>query len=378
MLEVAGKVANGTVAVTLEGYEMASFDLEGRILYYSAGSASYRRSIYNELYRLEWAENQERIVNKIENPYPLLERAYEIARIAVKESRDPSLVKSLELPSIRTSTWLENDAKRATQIYGRISIVPPDLYFSIYLQLTTGCTWNLCTFCNLYRERNYAVRTAGQFAQHAKEVGEFLGKGLSARRSIFLGDANAMDVSYKLLKNSLLTVSRRFPSLPVYSFVDAFTTPKNLERMNYTELHELGLKRVYLGLESGDPEVLKILNKPMAVEEAEEFVKHVKKAGVNIGLIILIGAGGRKLWDDHVSLTCSAIENMKLGQGDILYLSPLVETEVYSKLVSSLNLGELSSFQKEKQMGEITDSLRKSGKVNCPTVRYDIRESFVS
>lgn len=376
--EVISKVSNGVLAVSLDGVEMASFDLEGRVLYYAIGSLIYRRSIYNHVYRLEWRGKEERIVQRIENPSPLIERAYELAREALEVTDDSSVRNALKVTAGRTALWLCEDVKKLNSLYSRISIVPPDLYFSTYLQLTTGCTWNLCTFCTLYKDRTFSLKSREQFSQHIRAVKAYLGRGLDARKRVFLGDANAMDVSQKLLRHVLLNIGQELEDPPVYSFVDAFTTPKNLTRMDFGELHDLGLERVYLGLESGNPEVLKILNKPMSLPETKEFVNQLKSVGVKLGVIILIGAGGHKYWQDHVTMTCSALEEMNLGQGDIVYLSPLVETETYNKLTESLHLGSLHDKQKEKQTQEFLDQLKETHKINCPVVPYNIRESFLS
>jgi radical SAM superfamily enzyme YgiQ (UPF0313 family) len=376
--EPMGKVSRGTVTVTLNGNEMASFDLEGRLLYYAIGPTVYRRSIYNQLFRLEWHGGEERIIARIDDPTFVFERAYTLARETSQLSGDPSLKDALKGVAERTTNWLSEDAKKVRSLYGRISIVPPDLYFSTYLQLTTGCTWNLCTFCNLYKDRTYSVKTPEQFLKHIRAVQSYLGKGVAARRSVFLGDANAMDVSQKLIEQMFVNIAEELENPPIYSFVDAFTTPKNLTRMDFGRLHGLGLRRVYLGLESGDPRVLKILNKPMNLTEAKEFVAQLKSVGVNLGVIILIGAGGHKYWDDHVNMSCKVVEEMNLGIGDIVYLSPLIETQLYTRLVDGLHLGTLYNGQKENQMEQILQKLKQSRKVNCPVVRYDIRESFVS
>jgi radical SAM superfamily enzyme YgiQ (UPF0313 family) len=374
----AGNVSNGVVALTLNGNEMASFDLEGRVLYYANGSSAYRRSIYNEVFKLKWIGKEERIVERIWNPYQILERAYEIARTARRLSNDPFLTKELDTISSRTTLWLADDAENAETLYKRISIVPPDLYFSIYLQLTTGCVWSRCTFCNLYRDRNYSVKYPAIFSQHLKAVKEYLGRGIESRRRVFLGDANAMAVKKEWLEKALAMIADELSNPPVYSFVDGFTTPKNSSGMDFAKLRRLGLKRVYLGLESGDPEVLKILNKPMELNQAKEFVRQLKSAGLNVGIIILVGAGGHAFWNNHAKLSASVLEEIGLEKGDIVYLSPIVETDFYKDLSERLRLGILSQDEKEIQARQIKTALEQSSRIKCPVVRYDVRESFVS
>ncbi len=374
--EIVGKVSKGVITVTLNGTEMAAFDLEGRVLYYGKDSSTYRRSIYNKVYRLEWIRKEDRIVERVADPQPILRRAYEIAQETCHNVTDISLKTALETPASRTVSWLAEDAKRAAELYKPISIVPPDLYFSTYLQLTTGCPWNKCSFCNLYGNTGYSVKSSDQFSNHIQAVKEYLGKGIEARKTIFLGDANAIGVSRKFLKQIFFEIAKEFDHPSVYSFVDAFTTPRNLQRNDLEDLHNLGLARVYLGLESGEEQVLKILNKPMELLEARNFVLEIKKAGVNVGIIILVGAGGNSFWKGHVKRSVAFLTEINLGHGDIVYLSPLVENKSYSELAQSLELGILSGVEKEKQSQEFQEELK--GVIDCPVSRYDIRESFVS
>lgn len=374
--EIVGKVSNGIVTVTLNGTEMVAFDLEGRVLYYGKHSSTYRRSIHNEVYRLEWIGKEDRIVERVADPRPILRRAYEIAVEAWHNVTDFSLKVALETPAARTVSWLTADANRAAELYKPISIVPPDLYFSTYLQLTTGCPWNKCSFCTLYGDRGYSVKSSIEFSNHIHSVKEYLGKGIEARRSIFLGDANAIGISRKFLKPIFAKIAKEFDNPSVYSFVDAFTTPRNLQENDFEDLRNLGLNRVYLGLESGEEQVLKILNKPMELTEARNFVRQVKKAGINVGIIILVGAGGQSLWKEHVKRSIAFLKEINLGRGDIVYLSPLVESETYSELARKPGLGILSKMEKEKQAEEFQEELK--GEIDCPISRYDIRESFVS
>jgi radical SAM superfamily enzyme YgiQ (UPF0313 family) len=374
--EVIGKVSNGVVTVTLNGKEMGAFDLEGRVLYYGRGSSTYRRSISNKVYRIEWIGREDRIVERLPDSRPILRRAYEIADEAWHNVTDISLKAALETPASRTVSWLTTDANRVAKLYKPISIVPPDLYFSTYLQLTSGCPWNKCSFCTLYGDRGYSVKSSIEFSNHIQSVKEYLGKGVDARRSIFLGDANSLSVGRKFLKPIFAEIAKEFDNPSVYSFVDAFNTPRNLQESDFRDLRNLGLRRIYLGLESGEEQVLKILNKPMELEEARNFVRQVKKAGVNAGIIILVGAGGKSLWKEHVKRSVTFLKEVDLGREDIVYLSPLVENGTYSDLARKLNLGILSTIEKERQAEEFQEQLK--GEIDCPVSRYDIRESFIS
>ncbi len=164
---------------------------------------------------------------------------------------------------------------------------------------------------------------------------DYLGESILLRqRSIFLGAANALAVPMPRLL-PLFEIMReriRFPPLQrgrgwgegVYAFLDAFTgTRKSVE--DYRALAELGLKRVYIGLESGHDPLLEFVRKPGHAADAIETVQTIKAAGINVGLIVMIGLGGDRFAAGHVADTIAVLNQMPLGDGDLLYFSDLVE-----------------------------------------------------
>ena len=85
-------------------------------------------------------------------------------------------------------TWTASEA-----LYGDVPILPPDQYSSLVLLATDGCIYNQCTFCGFYRDVRYRMRNqAEQFREHVQNAVSYHGGGLTARRSIFLGQANAL------------------------------------------------------------------------------------------------------------------------------------------------------------------------------------------
>jgi radical SAM superfamily enzyme YgiQ (UPF0313 family) len=86
------------------------------------------------------------------------------------------------------------DAARFAEVYSPIGILPPDQYLALVLQATVGCSFNTCTFCDLYHQP-FRVKTPDEFRRHIHDVHEYLGESLLLRqRSIFLGAANALAI----------------------------------------------------------------------------------------------------------------------------------------------------------------------------------------
>jgi radical SAM superfamily enzyme YgiQ (UPF0313 family) len=111
-----------------------------------------------------------------------------------------------------------------------------------------------------------------------------------------------------------------------YSFLDSFT-PQQKSRDELRELREAGLRRVYLGLESGHGPLLSWLDKPGTPGDGLAAAERAREAGLEVGLIVLVGAGGRRFAEPHLRDTLDAIRSLELGRDDVVFLSPFVDVE---------------------------------------------------
>jgi hypothetical protein len=270
----------------------------------------------------------------------------------------------------------ESDASEFSRVYRPIGILPPDQYLSIVFQATEGCSFGTCTFCDLYHD-GYRVKPAGEFASHVRAVVEYLGDSiLLRRRSIFLGAANALAVPMPRLLElfEVLREELPVPIPPVRAFVDAFTGVRK-EASDYERLRDLGLGRVYVGLESGHDPLLAFVRKPGTSAQAVETARALKAAGVGVGAIVMIGLGGREFAAGHVADTAAAVNAMGLGEGDILYFSDLVEVPgtAYPVIAGRTGLAPLELPERLAQLDAIRSRLRFGGR-GPQVARYDIRE----
>lgn len=233
---------------------------------------------------------------------------------------------------------LKADAQEFRSIYHSVSILPPDQYRSLVFQLTEGCAYNRCSFCQLYRDRPYRCKNGADFAEHIRRVVGYFGAALPWRRGIFLGDANAGGLSTGRLVEALEQIRQYFPTQEsgrdgqarhplqferVSCFQDAFSGPLRSQE-DWVQLRQLGLFRLHLGVESGSSNVLALLNKPVGFERLKEMVRRLRRAGIEVSLIFLLGAGGRQLAADHVKKTSELLAGLGLGAGDRVYLSDLL------------------------------------------------------
>jgi len=210
-------------------------------------------------------------------------------------------------------------------VYQPVSVLPPDCYRALVVQLAEGCCYNRCAFCTLYQDVPYRVKTAADLEAHLDGIAALFGDALALRNKVFLGDANALALDQALLLDHIEHVRRRFPDVAAggfHSFLDTFTRPLKTEAQ-LSALRGAGLRRVYVGLESGHRPLRAALRKPGTVAGTREVVAACRRAGVGVGIIVLVGAGGAEFAAGHLRDTMEAIRAMDLGETDLVYLSPL-------------------------------------------------------
>lgn len=366
--------------------DLVHFDLEGRLHRGWLGGSSFQRGLDGRVRQVSITrDGAERSLSIQVLPDAdvdrVLERVGELVRrvaTALPAGADADLAEPLRRAVAQLGAAARTaEAARYRAVYQPIPILPPDQSRALVLQLTSGCSWNRCTFCHLYRDVSFSLKTPDALRAHVRGVLGLLGRALPLRRGVFLGQANALVVAQdKLLplldvvRDELASAGAPASLASMSAFIDAFSRRKSVAEL--AELRARGLTGVSLGLESGSDEVLATLGKPAESAAAVELAGSLHAAGVGLGVIVLVGAGGKRLAARHVEETVDVIARMQLGRGDRVYLSPL-HVEHGSAFEKSLTLqGAPSPGQIREQAGELRDQLRAAG-VRVPIALYDIR-----
>lgn len=386
-----------SLTLSLQGQgenQVFSFDGEGRLWTAMSGGVSYRRGLNGHTVAKWQAQpgrekaRERRWLTPDEN-----EKLQETARQqAANLLRDlPSGAAELQthlpadaLPLLEqaanfTSQRYQQDVFQYHQVYKPVGILPPDQYMAVVLQATEGCSFNTCSFCNFYRDRRFRIRQPDDFREHAQAVRTYLGAGLSLRRTIFLGDANALVVPMPRLVQLMDIVHEEFDVEKLggmYAFLDGFSGEKKTAS-DYAELARRGMKRIYIGMESGSEELLNLLRKPGKPADVIQAVRAMKEGGLAVGIIVLLGAGGRFYAPIHIRETVTAINQMPLDLDDLIYFSELVEDEgmQYTRDAYDQKLRPLTPAERIAQGEEIEAHLRFDPQRGTPHIsRYDIRE----
>lgn len=194
---------------------------------------------------------------------------------------------------------------------------PPSEARSLILQVTNGCSWNNCTFCEMYTapQKKFSVKTAEQITQELQQIAS---SGMPVRR-VFLADGDATALSFRRLKEVLLLIQQYFPDV---QRVSSYCLPRNLKNKTaeeLAELEQLGLRLLYVGCESGDDLVLDKVSKGESYQSSLVALNKIKQSGIKSSVMILNGLGGRYYSEQHASNSA-----LLMNEAQPEYLSTLV------------------------------------------------------
>ena len=197
---------------------------------------------------------------------------------------------------------------------------PPSEAESLILPVTDGCSWNKCTFCEMYTapQKAFRAREEAEVVDSIRRTGERYGAQV---RRVFLADGDALVLPTRRLLVYLEAIRTH---LPAVHRVSSYCLARNLARKSVAELKTLadaGLGLVYLGAESGDDEVLARVNKGETFESTRTALDKLGEAGITRSVMILNGLGGEALSAQHADNSARLINATRPE-----YLSTLVVT----------------------------------------------------
>ncbi len=183
---------------------------------------------------------------------------------------------------------------------------PPSEAYSLIVQVTYGCSHNTCAFCGMYKEKRFALRPLAEVLEDfhlARQYYRNVGR-------IFLADGDALIRKVSDLVTILDTIRELFPEC---ERVSSYASPTSLQIRTDEELQLLrdkGLTLLYMGLESGCDDVLKLMRKGHTSAEIVECGQKVKHNGIGLSVTAITGLGGPELMEAHAVDTAKALNAM--------------------------------------------------------------------
>lgn len=200
---------------------------------------------------------------------------------------------------------------------------------SYLLQCTIGCSHNRCTFCGMYKDRRYRIRSLSDIKADIQMAKDYFGD----LEKVFLCDGDALAMETGVLLEILNTLYPAFPSL---RHVGTYAGPNSILEKDMSELTALrsaGLTKAYLGVESGDDRVLADVKKGVTSADMLRAGQDLVKAEINLSSMVLLGIAGRgDASRRHAEATAEITNQMKPRYLAALTYTPVPNTALHHKV----------------------------------------------
>lgn len=207
---------------------------------------------------------------------------------------------------------------------------PPSEAYSLIIQATIGCTHNGCTFCSMYKDKKFRVRSTEEIIEDLK-IGRERYKNVDR---IFIADGDALAIKNKELEKILSFIKDNFPEckrVGIYGSPKAILSKSNEDLIR---LKTLGLGIVYLGVESGSDKILKKINKGVTRREMVEAGKKVVDSGIKLSITLISGIGGKEDSEEHALESAKIINEINPHYIGLLTLIVEENTPLYGDVKS--------------------------------------------
>ncbi len=250
------------------------------------------------------------------------------------EPLDPSELRDLleRVLAWDASAWFAH-RERFLATYGPPPYLPPDAHQAVILQATLGPTATFGSGRITPDGEGTYIRDPSEFAQHAREVATLLGRGILQLRDVFLGGSDVLRLPPDHLAECLKAIAQTFPLLPgargrrprdlpddapgldgIATFLDRFEPPM-FGVDDLLRLKGLGLTRVTLGIESGDPDLRAKFGKVWTDDNLQTIAADLDAAGIAVNLAILADPPGAASSGRHAEATAALVESLPLRPG---------------------------------------------------------------
>jgi len=208
---------------------------------------------------------------------------------------------------------------------------PPSEGRSLIIQVTIGCSHNQCTFCTMYKDKVFRIRSFDDICKDLLDAHQVYGDKL---RRIFLADGDALIVKTEMLLEILAYIKTLFPSL---ERVTSYGTPADILKKSDSELQllrEAGLEMIYVGAESGDDVTLTRVNKGVTREEIILSGKKLKDNGIASSITLISGLGGQQRMKEHAIESATLINQINPEYVGFLTLMLEKSAPIYHEIIT--------------------------------------------
>jgi radical SAM superfamily enzyme YgiQ (UPF0313 family) len=234
-------------------------------------------------------------------------------------------------------------------------IRPPSEANSLLLQVTVGCSHNKCTFCPAYKKKKFRIKSYDEILEDILEASRW-----RITEKVFLCDGDALIMPQERLIQILHSIRNHIKGV---KRVGIYANAKSILRKTIdelVELRELGLGIVYLGIETGNDELLRKIRKGVTAAQMIEAGRRVKDAGIPLSVIVILGLGGSEQNPEHANDTAKILTDIDPEYASALTLMLMPGTPLYSEYEAE-NFKLPGKFDLLRELASIIEKSNFSG-----------------
>lgn len=223
---------------------------------------------------------------------------------------------------------------------------PPSEAKSLIFQVTLGCSFNECSFCDMYRSKEYSERPW----EDVKAEIDMMAKYMPHTRRVFLADGDALNLDTQYMASVVKYIREKFASI---ERISCYAMPMNILKKSVEDLRimrDAGLDMLYLGIESGSDIVLRRVTKGAIANTIIKSVNKAKDARYTMSCMVILGLGGKKYSKEHVAGTAKVISACRPHYVGALTL--YLENGIRDEFIQKYN-GEFERLDDDQALGEL-------------------------
>lgn len=227
---------------------------------------------------------------------------------------------------------------------------PPAEANTFLLQVTAGCTYNACKFCNMYKEKDFHMideEILRKNLQEEKRICDIYGR---PHRRVFLMDGDVFSLSAQRLEEKLKLIKSYMPEIEVFSMYAAVRSIKSKSDEELLRLKELGVNDLYVGYETGLDDVLEFMNKGTTLEDSVQQAQRLNDAGIHHRALFMLGVAGKGRGEESAVAAAKLINQVRPDMARFTTLTVFPETALEEEVKAGrfVEAGEKENLIEEK------------------------------
>ncbi len=229
--------------------------------------------------------------------------------------------------------------------YDEVIYRPPSEAYTLLLQVTSGCSHNQCTYCNMYKEVPFKTESLEQIEKDLIEAK----KTHKDTKKIYLLNGDPFSLSTDRLKSIAKLIQKHLPNCKTISMYSSVKSIKNKTMEDLKELRSLGINDLYIGVETGYDPSLEYVNKGNTSKEAKEELQRLNQASIDFISIIMYGIAGKDKGVENALATAELLNSVRSKAIALMNLTLIPGTDLYKEALA----GEFIEASQEEKLVEI-------------------------